>query len=79
MDWQSTYFYIFKNICINFLESKYVIIEYYLPECFMTNINILCWNVYRTMVLGEGANSGKGETSASGQSDSIAQILPHIM
>ena len=31
------------------------------------------------MVLMEGGNSGKGETSASGQSDSAAQHLPHVM
>ena len=31
------------------------------------------------MVLTEGGNSGEGETSASGQSDSAAQHLPHIM
>ena len=31
------------------------------------------------MVLAEVANSGKGETSASIQSDSAAQNLPHIM
>ena len=30
-------------------------------------------------MLTEGANSGKGETSASGESDSAAQHLPHVM
>ena len=31
------------------------------------------------MVLADGANSGKGETSGSGESDSAAQNLPHFM
>ena len=31
------------------------------------------------MVLPDGAHSSKGETCGSGQSDSAAQNLPHIM
>ena len=31
------------------------------------------------MVLDEGTNSGKGEASAIGQSDSAAQNLAHMM